>query len=274
MLIKTSIKKNLYYEIKDRILEEQFDGFKVIRRKEKRKVYGSTSDRNKRNTLIELLHQRVQHHRDKFKTRELYEELLTMVVKPNGKVEHADDAHDDLIFSYLWALYVFYYGEDLVNRFHLMKTEVFTDDNYDETSFALEEEYDGDDTIVLESDIFKSKDDPTGKMVDDQMKILGRSRSMSLEEFYAKEKQNDDRWINMIMNTKDGRKAISKAYNIPQSHLDKQASNSSFVDITTDMNNIFYSDNISKNNIYDPEYTGRSLDDVYQGNLSDIFKKI
>lgn len=269
MLIKTSIKKNLYYEIKDRILEEQFDGIKVVRRKEKRRVYGSTSDKRKRDTLIELLHQRVQHHRDKFKTRELYEELLTMVVKPNGKVEHADDAHDDLIFSYLWALYVFYYGEDLVNRYHLMKTEIYTDDNYDETSFALEEEYEDDNTVTLDIDVYRDKEDEVSKIIDDQIKTINKVKTMSLEEFYKQEHDKEAKLMARILNTRQGREAVSKAYNIPKDHLDKNYSNT-LVDVSKDINDIWYDDNYD---IYNPNKQ-KSTDDIYQGNLKDMFKKI
>jgi cytochrome P450 len=99
MLLKTSIKKNLYYEIKERRDEEVINGINIKRPARRVKVYGSTSGKKKRDDLISILHQRVQHHRDKFMTREIYDELCTMVVKPNGKVEHADDAHDDLVFS-------------------------------------------------------------------------------------------------------------------------------------------------------------------------------
>ena len=114
MLIKTSIKKNLYYEIKDRIDEEQFDGVTVKRRPKKCKVYGSTSGKNKRNQLIELLHQRVQHHRDKFNSKDIYDELCTMVVKPNGKVEHADLLSLGLVCFLLWrrSCYKIPYYED------------------------------------------------------------------------------------------------------------------------------------------------------------------
>ena len=140
MLLKTSIKKNLYYEIKDRMTEEVFDGTAVRRKTRKVKVYGGTSTKQTRNLLIELLHQRVQHHRDKFNSKEIYDELCTMVVKPNGKTEHADDAHDDLVFSYLWALYVFYHGEELATRFHLMKTEIYTDDHYETFELLYGEE--------------------------------------------------------------------------------------------------------------------------------------
>lgn len=261
MLIRTSIKKNLYYEIKDRIDEEQFDGVTVKRRPRKCKVYGSTSSHKKRNELIELLHQRVQHHRDKFASKEIYDELCTMVVKPNGKVEHADDAHDDLVFSYLWALYVFYHGEDLATRFHLMKTEIYTDDHYDETSYSLEEEYN--EGELIDSSVFKDPTDESTKIVDEQMQILNSSRTMTLEEFYREQDKAERKAIEKIIQTAPGREAISKAYHVPVEHLEKQ-NNSGFTDITDDIMKIWYADG---NNDIDPN-------DIYVGNMSDIFKRL
>lgn len=262
MLIKTSIKKNLYYEIKDRIDEEQFDGVTVKRRPKKCKVYGSTSGKNKRNQLIELLHQRVQHHRDKFNSKDIYDELCTMVVKPNGKVEHADDAHDDLVFSYLWALYVFYYGEDLATRFHIMKTEIYTDDHYDETSYSLEEEYD-EEGEKLDPSVFADDTDATTHMVNDQLEYLSKSKRMSMEDFHLSQINEDEAALNRIKKSSVGRQAVANAYHIPKDYLDKQE-DVGYTDIGADLNKIWYGDNGSSHN-KDPRLVG---------NLSDIFNKL
>ena len=261
MLIKTSIKKNLYYEIKDRIDEEQFDGITVKRKPKKCKVYGSTSGKNKRNQLIELLHQRVQHHRDKFNSKDIYDELCTMVVKPNGKVEHADDAHDDLVFSYLWALYVFYYGEDLATRFHIMKTEIYTDDHYDETSYSLEEEY-GEEGEKLDPSIFANDSDVSIHMVNDQLSYLSKGKRMSMEDFHIAQINEDEAALTKIRKTSAGRKAIASAYHIPEDYLEKQE-DVGYTDISTDLNKIWYGDNKTTNK--DPRLVG---------NLSDLFNNV
>lgn len=262
MLLRTSIKKNLYYEIKDRIDEEQFDGITVRRRPRKCKVYGSTSSHKKRNELIELLHQRVQHHRDKFLSKEIYDELCTMVVKPNGKVEHADDAHDDLVFSYLWALYVFYHGEDLATRFHLMKTEIYTDDHYDETSYILEEEYMEND--YLDPSIFKDSTDKTTQMVDDQLEFLKQNKRITMEDFYKIQEAEEEKALEKIRSTRPGREAIADAYHVPVDYLEKQEQ-LGYKDITDDINKIWYGET---------KTPGESDDPRYKGNLSDIFSRL
>ena len=262
MLLRTNIKKNLYYEIKDKIIEEQFDGVSNVKKTSKKcKVYGATSSFQRRNELIEILHQRVQHHRDKFATKELYDELCTMVVKSNGKVEHSDDAHDDLVFSYLWALYVFYHGKDLATRFHLMKTEIFTDDHYEETSYNLEEEYIDND--ILTPSTFGDATEDSVQMVDAQLEVLNPKATMSFEEFRTKELIDDLKCLEILKQTKDGRIAISKAHLVPLDRLEKTY-NGNHIDISNDICKLWYGD-------YDIESSEKS---IYTGNLSDNFKKI
>lgn len=65
-LIKTSVKKNIYYEIKDKVIEEKSNGTTVIRNTQKIKVYGLDSTKGVRARLIELLYDRVNYHKDKF----------------------------------------------------------------------------------------------------------------------------------------------------------------------------------------------------------------
>ena len=261
MLLKTSIKKNLYYEIKDRMDEEVFDGSAVRRRTRRVKVYGGTSSKSTRNKLIELLHQRVQHHRDKFNSKEIYDELSTMVVKPNGKTEHAEDAHDDLVFSYLWALYIFYYGEDLATRYHLMKTEIYTDDHYDETSYSLEEEYMEGDNI--DPSVFRTED-PSTQLADEQLKILNSVKSITFEDLYKKQLLEDQKSLDKIKRTPYGREAISNAYHIPLDHIEKEMK-MGYVDILDDINKEFYENDIEKDPDKDPTLTG---------NLSDLFNRL
>ena len=269
MLIKTSIKPNLYYEIKERINEETFDGNKVNRKSRLCKVYGSTSSGAKRNQLIELLHQRVQHHRDKFLTKDLYDELCTMVVKPNGKVEHADDAHDDLIFSYLWALYVFYYGKDLATRFHLMKTEIFTDDHYDETSYSLEEEYEEGEQI--DPEIFRDENDSEYQVMKSQKDILKQAKSISLEDYYKSQEAIERKALFNIQQTPYGREAISKAYHVPVEYLEKQ-NKLEFNNIVSDITNSFYSDDDMEIGGFTNE--GSQKKDNVIGNLANMFKRL
>ena len=131
-LLETKLKPNLYFEIKDRIIEEKNDGIRVVRKKQKTKVFGLDSSKDKRDLLIELLRERVQYHKDKFVSPVIYDEMQHMETKRNGKVEHSSTSHDDQVFSYLMALYVWYEGIDLRERCNIQKSSIKTDDQIDE----------------------------------------------------------------------------------------------------------------------------------------------
>ena len=81
--------------MKDRVLEETVDNGKIVRKLRKTKVYGLHSTKEVRENLIELLMERVRHHKDKFISPTLYQEMRGMEVKKNGFVGHSDLTHDD-----------------------------------------------------------------------------------------------------------------------------------------------------------------------------------
>ena len=158
-LCKTNIKKNLYWEIKDKIIEETFTGMRMEKRHRKVKVYGLDSTKDIRARLIELLMERVMYHKDKFIAPILWEEMRAMEVKKNGKVEHSDKTHDDNVFSYLMALYVWYDGKNLVENFGIRKNTLRTDDNIELEETNIEEIESKKVPIDIRSSDFELSDD-------------------------------------------------------------------------------------------------------------------
>ena len=127
LLKKTAIKRNLYYEYKDKIVEEYAgNGVHTIKKKKLQRVFGLDSSKNVRELLIGLLRERMEHHKDKFNSKLLYNEFLGLEVKRDGKVDHSSNTHDDLTFSYLMALYVWYEGKDLKERYGITKQTLKT----------------------------------------------------------------------------------------------------------------------------------------------------
>lgn len=259
ILKDSKIKKNLYYEIKDSVLDERFSGHKIVHKKSKVISFGTNNTFDTRNNLIELLHMRVKFHKDKFLAPILHSELTTMEVKKNGKTEHASNSHDDQVFSYLMALYVWYFGENLMERFHIFKNEIKTDQNMDDSEFSLDERYGG--LEEIESIALAEEDDISSTLIEEQTKILESSKSMSLEEFYEKQKQTDDMYMEKILSTPDGRKAVARSYHSDLDYLNDQFGNNMPRDIGDDILNEFYE-------------TTKPKTDAYDGNLSDIFKNL
>ena len=70
---------------------------------------------------MEILRDRVEYHKDKIISPTIYQELCGMEVKKSGKIEHSTNTHDDQVFSWLWALWVYYNGGDLMNNWGIEK---------------------------------------------------------------------------------------------------------------------------------------------------------
>ncbi len=112
------------------------------------KVYGLDSTKAIRARLIEILQERVRYHKDKFIAPILYDEMRSMEVKKNGKVEHSDRTHDDQVFSYLMALYVWYDGKNLAENWQIRKNTLKTDDARELEENAFEDEIESNNTNV------------------------------------------------------------------------------------------------------------------------------
>lgn len=154
-LTKTSVKKNLYWEIKDKVIEERFDGMKSVKDKRRVKVFGLDSTGAIRNRLIEILYERVAYHKDKFVAPILHHEMQSMEVKKNGKVEHSDNSHDDQVFSYLMALYVWYDGKNLAENFHIIKNTIKTDQDEDFEELEIEDSIEKVEKVDFESTLYE-----------------------------------------------------------------------------------------------------------------------
>jgi hypothetical protein len=158
-LCKTSVKKNLYWEIKDKVIEETFNGVRMEKKPRKVKVYGLDSTKAVRARLIEILQERVRYHKDKFIAPILYDEMRSMEVKKNGKVEHSDRTHDDQVFSYLMALYVWYEGKDLAERYGIRKSTLKTDDAREMEELAFEDELEQGENVDFRSTTFEPNEE-------------------------------------------------------------------------------------------------------------------
>ena len=158
-LVKTSVKKNLYWEIKDRVVEESYNGTRVQKQNRKVKVYGLDSTKSVRARLIEILMERAMYHKDKFVAPIILEEMRAMQVKKNGKVEHSDRSHDDQVFSYLMALYVWYDGHNLIENFGIRKSTIKTDTDEDIESVEIEDALEAREKIDFNGSIFEVKEE-------------------------------------------------------------------------------------------------------------------
>lgn len=118
LMIKNPIlSKHLYYEEKkekgERKIEDPKKSSTKIMKSKTRK-YGVNTNATTRNIMInEILNYTVNNEPECIAIPEIFKELKTLERKKTGKIEHADNAHDDSIMSYLIAMYAFLYGNNM-----------------------------------------------------------------------------------------------------------------------------------------------------------------
>lgn len=201
-LIESKVKRNLYYEIKDRIIEETNDGLRIVRKKQKTKVFGLDSSKDKRELLIETLRERMRFHKDKFVSSSIYNELKFMEVKRNGRVEHSDTSHDDQVFSYLMALYVWYEGKNLKELFHIEKSAIQADHDVDETISGLDEQY----TTITEE--IEYLDDEKQEEIQKEVTQMKQAAGILFHEWKKQEMAKEEQMFKLMLQNK----AIKAAY--------------------------------------------------------------
>ena len=207
----------------------------MSKRKQKVKVYGFDETKNSRNLLMEILRDRMDNHKARFMAAILYEELCTLEVKKNGKIEHADNAHDDQIFSYLMALYVWYYGKNLMETYGLDKRMIHTDAEEDVEVDPLGEDQEYEDLVsAIETE-------PDGQ-VETQLAYLNSNKAIFYDQFLEAERAKDEQALKDILRTKIGREAYSNKYHIDINDIDVgamyQIPDSVFTDMISGTQNI------------------------------------
>lgn len=216
-LINSPIKKNLYFEIKDRVMEEQQTGTKVIRKTQKTKVYGLDSTKSKRDLLIQILRERMDNHKDKFVSKRIYDELIGMEVKRNGKIEHSSNTHDDLTFAYLMAMYVWYEGTDLRERFNILKTTIKTDESVDEVIYGLEEKYSDVVVEILDAQPTVAEDKNN---IRNTIKEMQQAQGQLYGDWVKSQLAGDEASMAKLLQNKVARAAYAKQYNVSAEELE------------------------------------------------------
>lgn len=230
-LMKSRIRNNLYYEIKERTIEERLGfGTKSNKRKQITKVYGVDNSKDVRERLMDLLTDRVRDHYDKFISPILLEELKNLELKKTGRIDHSANSHDDGLFSYLYSIYPLYYGKNVRENWHI---DIPTLRTADDEAQEIFQNYTATESIGIVKDIENLDNDD---MIKDQLSKLDKTKLY--QQFLAEQKAENDRAMNEILKTQIGRDAYSRQYNI---NKDQMGIDDSSYDMLGVINN-FYSE--------------------------------
>lgn len=253
-LVKTSVKKNLYWEIKERIIEESFNGIRSVKKPQKVRVYGLNSNKEVRSRLIEILYDRVALHKDKFVAPILHSEMQAMEVKKNGKVEHSSNSHDDQVFSYLMALYVWYDGKNLAENFHIIKNSIKTDQNEDIEELEIEDSLESTAKVDLSNETL----DPESPIAQDLQWVMENSKIITAEDLLAEQSLQNSQCREMLLATnRDAREAYCRETGLNPSSYSNNGS-MTFVNLPS---------SVFMDTDFDPEEDENNYS-VLQGNLS------
>lgn len=215
-LMKSKIRNNLYYEIKERTIEERPDGFRTRKKKQMTKVYGVDNTKLVREQLMDLLTDRVRDHYDKFISPTLYEELKNLELKKTGRIDHSANSHDDSIFSYLYSIYPIYYGKNVRENWHINIPTLRTADDEAEEIF---QDFNATESLSIVRDIENMENDD---MITEQLSKLNKDKLY--HQFVSEQKAENDRAMAQILSTKIGRDAYARQFNIPRNQLDDEDS--------------------------------------------------
>ena len=134
-LCKTDMEPRLYYEIKSSTAERKMSDIRKVKSSQMTRVYGINTDSATRPKMLDILTHCVNDNYEYINSPTIADEIGGLERKKNGKVEHSDMSHDDSLFGFLIAHYVWSYGTNL-NAFFIYKKKQFGDitneyDDYD-----------------------------------------------------------------------------------------------------------------------------------------------
>jgi hypothetical protein len=114
---ETSIRENLYWSESKRqleeITEESADDYNLKAASDKYKKYGTYLTKKVRDAMLELLFKHVTECKQLLNTEYLVDDICKLVRTSTGKIEAVKGEHDDNLFSYLHAIYIYYTGDNL-----------------------------------------------------------------------------------------------------------------------------------------------------------------
>lgn len=216
-LLTTPIKRNLFFSIKDKVVEERIGGGQSFVRKQKTKVFGSDSTHQEREKLMDILRNRVDYHKDKIVSKTIYDELCGLEYKKNGRIEHSSNTHDDQVFSWLWALYIIYEGGELMQTWGIERHEIKTDAELEEAVY----DFDKPGTKV---DLEMGLSLETQEIIDEQMKQLDQAPGKVMyQEWVKKEVEADKAALQKLLRDPKAREAYARQNNLSLSDLDQPA---------------------------------------------------
>lgn len=146
-LCKSPVRNNLYWSDTNKQLEkmaeEDPDSFDLKLQSNANKKYGTYLTKKIRDAMLELLFKHINECKELLTGQYLVDDICKLVRTSTGRIEAASGEHDDSLFSYLHAIYLYYTGDNLelfgidTNIMNPLESKYshYEDDDYDENGF-------------------------------------------------------------------------------------------------------------------------------------------
>ena len=151
-------------------------------------------------------------HKDKFISPTIYQELRGLEIKRNGKVEHSDNTHDDQIFSYLMAIYVWYDGKNLREIYGVDKGAIKTEDDVDDV-LEMESANDSVDITNQLAAVNRTPDSAEDKL-DAQLAEMKKAQGILFTDFIKKQRKEELAQLAELLKNPANRQAYANKYKI------------------------------------------------------------
>lgn len=116
---QTSIKENLYWSEKEankqlqQLTEESPQDQELRSMAVAYKKYGTYNTSKVRAEMLEILFRHITEHKELIRTEYLIDDICKLVRTRTGRIEAVEGEHDDMLFAYLHAMYIYYHGDNL-----------------------------------------------------------------------------------------------------------------------------------------------------------------
>lgn len=163
---------------------------------------------------MEILVERVKYHKDKFIAPVFHQELCGLQWNKD-RIDHSSNTHDDNLFSLLMALYVWYEGKDLAEKFGVHRNSIKTDQDVevvDGDIEAAEAKKENLDLTPLERDL----DDVHNDELASAYQFLEETKHFTTAGQFSEQTKIDEiiRKENFLTYNKQAREAYCKANNL------------------------------------------------------------
>lgn len=193
--------------------------------------------------------------------------MCAMEVKKNGKVEHSSNSHDDSVFSYLHALYIWYDGENLVEKFNLQKNTIKTDEDVEIMESEFENQIEKKEKIDLKELELDSDSEliEAYQFIEEGIKFK-TSRDLDNEIFLSDIAARDK----LLSLDKAARDSYAEQTGLDPSMFGLDANNNNLVQLPDDL----FTDGVSSDFMFDDENYRSNQVTPLAGNMSDWWNRV